>query len=1817
MTLYKKSAIGDMNMSTEELESAVMRGGLPLQTMIASSMAKFAQFFRRERSFEGVDYQTRVYGREGDQGHEIDSKGTTTAQHAETHDRVTSAFRQILDADDIFGKYFEEELMPQLIEQGATGGNTTSQSALVTRAEFASTVHNGIRTLALALKADWVADMAIAALKRGEAPVISLEMTMGSFLSDYAAKNGIKPGDPIPNFGWNQLLHRYLDRILNYNYTDERGNDSQRVVPLSWLPEHVLQAIEQARDAIDAVNVDIPVSPIDYIRNRMKEAGYSIEEITGESRSLRVDYSTKVPTLIRVSGKEDHEAFRRDFNANKLDAIIFNVAGATGISLHTDKRWVVPGQPVRRRHMIVAQAMLDINKFKQALGRVHRTNQVIPPRYSILALDLPSELRPVSMLQKKFKSLNASTSSNIKGNMDVEGEDILNRYGDEIVAGYLFENPDVAEMLGINIADSADKLMHVDLAKRATGKLAILPVVKQKQFYDAVIPAYRAHIEYLTKTGQNEDVVRMRDIQGEENSRKAIYPGSGIPVPFPEPAHLVVFKGRDLSDKIGPEQINSEIKENLKGKGPAEHRFDLLESKSKEWDDFTASIETGPAMEKAKNAKAVTEGGLPQIGSTWRIKLRGDEMAAVVTRLGYENGKGNPYAPSKWIVEIATNGGAGKFSLPLTSFLKNSEADIGLGIEEMFKEGSATRTYSIVMGNIFGAFQQLKKDGEIITFTNSSGQVQTGMLMGKTFDAAKDVKTDVKITGGERITQVMEKLDGSVDPFLFPDTKGATISVADGKAHIELESKSRESNLRWAALTGLEFIDGTAVVEIGPKTTEAFKNISVNVDRDVLNDIGIMKDGVVDIEALKNPTEILEISPEHVRISAKYLCDNGILQYSDIARYESMAHRVRNEQTAFRTETFKLNQIAERLRNRERVDFKTIKSFVSEVFGRNARKIEQKRAPIAQGTARNAQSTLSSIKSISQVMARAHGLKMIENRRVPTGIINWSAEYSFGKEIRRMFPFIQEGNSAEAAAYLEYLLHHYNEKHPDAPLPSLKDQKHVDELKGYLESQRQAATVNMNKWTAMASVGIGMAASGAVVPGLFQYYMAGVATVLAWKAARKFGSYLHRLSPAGKILAAASNGSGPLVVEMLDRIYNKAQQIRSGFDIQLEKVKNRVQYEAIRSVFPDAGGIRSYVEMKLHTSKEVQAKIAEYARAISDYLEGKAELPTELDGIGDAVKALRADAAGKIEAVGGKTIEDHFHRVYDFAGLQALKADPKAFKRLVMEMAPQVQENEADRVQSFAQEHGIPVEKAAFMVTMNIMSEMYDGSEAAEKGAARLRSDKQDAMISSILKDMGEGDRKVYDILRSRMKNQVSPYTASGMKKRKLSFQMPETWSLSSGEEVQLVNRDYFSVQAKYNETMARSLAQKELLHKGMTNRFINSIADEGDRDEVRTAIRNELWNRYLDEAPISEGTRAAIKYHKMFNSVVLLGLSPMFAMRNLFFAPPKAAAFVGFNNFLKGGTMLWHANPFSRNDPRYERARVAGAVMDGVVEATIGNDKRLARAAMSMARRSQQAVDIAGFYAGVFYGKECVEKAKGGDAEASETMRKVFGQEHADAIMSRDDGSMDESEENQFGLYFRNLISGTGRGFNLPSFMSNEVVQWLLQMKRIPMEDTILWADRIAGRPAEARYWSGAALAGGCVLTVMAMLKAVQSALGNEPDDEDKSLMADAYDALKKSSAMNLFEPIFDIGMYASGVTKGSFGNLAFQASGASLPISQAVGVAAMSHNLAGQINEEDGPTGMAADVGRNLLSYLLLQIPITKQLGYKEPLTEFGKGQ
>lgn len=165
----------------------------------------------------------------------------------------------------------------------------------------------------------------------------------------------------------------------------------------------------------------------------------------------------------------------------KKVAIVTEVASA-GISLHADRRQVRKDYQPPRRTMISVELPWGADKAIQCFGRVHRANQLVPPRFEMLCTPLGGEVRFLSAIARRMKLLGAVTKGDRMTSMGGGADrhmavyDVNNAYGrkaletfyrDTSVANTVCNEP---ELIGIYKALPFIGVPGGDSAPEATGR---------------------------------------------------------------------------------------------------------------------------------------------------------------------------------------------------------------------------------------------------------------------------------------------------------------------------------------------------------------------------------------------------------------------------------------------------------------------------------------------------------------------------------------------------------------------------------------------------------------------------------------------------------------------------------------------------------------------------------------------------------------------------------------------------------------------------------------------------------------------------------------------------------------------------------------------------------------------------------------------------------------------------------------------------------------------------------------------------------------------------------------------------------------------------------------------------------------------------------------------------------------------------------------------------------------------------------------------------------------------------------------------------
>jgi C-terminal domain on Strawberry notch homologue/P-loop containing NTP hydrolase pore-1 len=398
--------------SISNLETILKDGGVPLQQMFATKFVASGQMVRRGRSMTGISFDAAVV--------------PVDRTVAEGFSSIMRSINRFDEAKQDGLKTVDKELKR---EAKALALDNAVGQAGATSINFTSLMHNAIEQSLLAQKAEATVQEAISAINRGEKPIIAVASTMDAFINWYVTENGIKPGEAIDvTFG--ELLGRYLERSRDILVKDHEGKQVRQRLTDEELGAVGLMAYNDAVDLIEETDLSsIPLSSIDYLKWRLTQEGFTVDEITG--RKNTVEYSQMGLTSYGL--RSDREVSPQGkinivnrFNGGDLDVVILNQSGATGISLHSSERF----KDQRPRHMIVAQVERDVNQVMQMLGRANRFGQVNKPKFTLLMSDLPAEKRLGALLAKKMAELNANVTASRESGLSVSSVvDFMNVYG--------------------------------------------------------------------------------------------------------------------------------------------------------------------------------------------------------------------------------------------------------------------------------------------------------------------------------------------------------------------------------------------------------------------------------------------------------------------------------------------------------------------------------------------------------------------------------------------------------------------------------------------------------------------------------------------------------------------------------------------------------------------------------------------------------------------------------------------------------------------------------------------------------------------------------------------------------------------------------------------------------------------------------------------------------------------------------------------------------------------------------------------------------------------------------------------------------------------------------------------------------------------------------------------------------------------------------------------------------------------------------------------------------------------------------------------
>lgn len=515
-----KSEMSRLGIDTVDLARTIEAGGVPLQQVLSRMLVGAGTMVRREKSFEGITFET------------IKSEVPKAAA-----EKVSEHSREIFKIDERM-EAVKDRVARLVIEKGllkvATGEGVTGAKNI----KFKGMIHNVVSQALLAMKADLVVAKAIESLtgENPSKPFIAVANTMQYLLDAEDGKAKTASEEETDEEDWNageitfaDNMLRYLERTRKFTFRDRAGNEEKIIVPMEIIKEvapSLAAEMEKLAKVLegDAFMRDIPGSPLDVIRTKLENAGYGVAEVTGRGRRIEYQFPEEGSggkirgTIVNREHERSIEARNQaimGYNGHKdakrkVDVILANQSGSTGLSAQA-KDDPQHGHDTRRRHMIIAQPDANIDTFQQMLGRINRVGQLSDPAhlplYTLLVSDLPIETRPAAALMKKMASLSANTTGARENIASFDMPDFLNKVGDVVMAQYLGENPDLNLKLGEPLKKKPNGDIQPssvsNLAARASGRVLLLKLNEQKEFYETFVELYKSELDKLRALGQD------------------------------------------------------------------------------------------------------------------------------------------------------------------------------------------------------------------------------------------------------------------------------------------------------------------------------------------------------------------------------------------------------------------------------------------------------------------------------------------------------------------------------------------------------------------------------------------------------------------------------------------------------------------------------------------------------------------------------------------------------------------------------------------------------------------------------------------------------------------------------------------------------------------------------------------------------------------------------------------------------------------------------------------------------------------------------------------------------------------------------------------------------------------------------------------------------------------------------------------------------------------------------------------------------------------------------------------------------------------
>jgi hypothetical protein len=383
---------------------------------------------------------------------------------------------------------------------------------------LAGQFHNVANLMLLASKADETVEAIKETVESGRKAFVSLDTTNEAAVDDIL-RGDSEDGFNAPAGNYTDYMKRFVTKLHRITVTAEfpDGTKMKQRFSIAALPSFIkytpaiqalqTQLLEQDRviGGYDNELKTLPLSPVDYMRQKLARMGISSGEISGRQFALLENGERET----RADSDMDRQKTLMAYNNSDTDNVLFGSrSSSTGLSAQDAYL-----SPKPRTHYFL-QPNPDVTTFQQAFGRSHRTGQRSVPRIEVLyASEIPAERRIMTMVARKMALLGAATTgSSSIDTASQAGEDFLNRYGDVAVANIFIRDPvlknEFQTRTSINLGNTSEQILSIansappgEYIKKLLHSTLILNIEDARSFFEQLDDEFESLVSFAKVSG--------------------------------------------------------------------------------------------------------------------------------------------------------------------------------------------------------------------------------------------------------------------------------------------------------------------------------------------------------------------------------------------------------------------------------------------------------------------------------------------------------------------------------------------------------------------------------------------------------------------------------------------------------------------------------------------------------------------------------------------------------------------------------------------------------------------------------------------------------------------------------------------------------------------------------------------------------------------------------------------------------------------------------------------------------------------------------------------------------------------------------------------------------------------------------------------------------------------------------------------------------------------------------------------------------------------------------------------------------------------